>query len=492
MGRVLLFCLKAAVLIGLAFWLAMRPGEVSIEWLGYRLDTSVGILILAVAVLAATAALMYRFWRFLLRAPHDLTQRARAGKRQRGYQALTQGMVAVAAGEREEAARWARKADTLLDEPPLTMLLSAQAAQLTGDEAAARRYFTSMLDNEETKFLGLRGLLTQALREGDETRALDLARRAHALRPRTPWVLHSLFDLSQRCGDLETAERALKESVRAKALPRPEAERKHAVLLLERALSARREGAARREGEASAAGDGAAGDGAALDLAREARKLAPELIAASALFAELLIEADDKRKAARAIEEAWAVAPHPELARLYLLARPNQDSIERLKTLGRLAERNRSHPETHLARARAALEARLWGEARRHLEAAAGPGGLEGDPRESVCRLMAELEEEERADAEAARAWLSRAAGAARDPGWVCAACGALAEAWSARCGKCRAFDALAWTAPPHVALSATPTALEAPAESAGALALAAPEEDTKANLPAVTGTAAP
>ncbi len=475
MGRVLLFCLKAAVLVGLAFWLVLRPGEVSIEWFGYRLDTSVGILILAVAVLAAVAALMYRFWRFLLQAPRDLAQRVRAGKRQRGYQALTQGMVAVAAGEREEAARWARKADTLLDEPPLTMLLSAQAAQLSGDEAAARRYFTAMLDNEETRFLGLRGLLTQALREGDETRALDLALRAHALRPRTPWVLHSLFDLSQRRGDLETAERALEESVRAKALPRPEAERKRAVLLLERALSARRHGSARN-----------GGDGAALDLVRTAHKLAPGLIAASALFAELLIEADDGRKAARVIEAAWALAPHPELARLYLVARPNPDSIERLKTLGRLAERNRSHPETHLARARAALEARLWGEARRHLEAAAGPGGLEGRPRESVCRLMAELEEEERADAEAARAWLTRAAGAARDPGWVCAPCGAVAEIWSARCGKCQAFDALAWTAPPQVAPAVAP-ATEAP----GALALEAPKEDTKAGLPAVTGTAA-
>jgi HemY protein len=387
-------------------------------------------------------------------------------------------MVAVAAGEREEAARWARKADTLLDEPPLTMLLSAQAAQLTGDEAAARRYFTSMLDNEETRFLGLRGLLTQALREDDEARALDLARRAHALRPRTPWVLHSLFDLNQRCGDLEAAERVLKESVRAKALPRPEAERKHAVLLLERALKARRE----------------EGAGAALDRAREAHKLAPDLIAASALFAELLIEADDKRKAARVIEAAWAVAPHPELARLYLLARPSEDSIERLKTLGRLAERNRSHPETHLARARAALEARLWGEARRHLEAAAGPGGLEGQPRESVCRLMAELEESERADAEAARAWLTRAAGAARDPGWFCASCGALAEAWSARCGKCRAFDALAWTAPPHVAPAVleAPAVIEAGAAAAGVPALAAPKDDTKAGPPAVTGTAAP
>jgi len=435
-GRVLLFCLKAAVLVGLAFWLAMRPGEVSIEWLGYRLDTSVGILILAVAVLATVAALMYRFWRFLLHAPRDLSRRVRAGKRQRGYQALTQGMVAVAAGEREEAARWARKADTLLDEPPLTMLLSAQAAQLSGDEAAARRYFTAMLDNEETRFLGLRGLLTQALREGEQARALELVREAHGMRPRTPWVLQSLFDLTERSGDLEAAERALRESLRAKALPKPEAERKRAVVLVERALAARQ------------AGDSAA---TAIGHAREAHKLAPGLSPAAALLAELLLGGGAARKAAKVLEDAWARAPHPDLARLYLEARPSDDSLERLKTLGKLVARNPAHGESHLARGRAALEARLWGEARRHFEAAAGPDGLDGDPPEAVCRLMAALEASEHGDLDAARAWLARATAAPPDPAWVCGTCGASAASWSPRCGNCESFDALAWTAPPQV-----------------------------------------
>ena len=45
--------------------------------------------------------------------------------------------------------------------------LAAQAAQLNGDELAARKYFTAMLDRPETRFLGLRGLLTQALKTGD-------------------------------------------------------------------------------------------------------------------------------------------------------------------------------------------------------------------------------------------------------------------------------------------------------------------------------------
>ncbi len=465
MARVLLFCLKAALVIGLAYWLAETPGAVSIEWLGYRLDTSVGVLALVVAAVALVVALVYRFWRFLLRAPAGITRSLRASRRRRGYTALTQGMVAVAAGEREEAARWARKADALLDEPPLTMLLSAQAAQLSGDEAAARRYFTAMLDNEETRFLGLRGLLTLALRDGDHAKALELVRQAHALRPRTPWVLESLFDLSERCGDPRAAERALQEALSAKALPRPEAERKRAVLLLERALAARR-----------------AGEGAARELARQAHKLAPDLIPASALWAELLIEAGEPRRAARLLEEAWARAPHPQLARLYLQARPQADGIERLKALGRLTQRNPRHAESHLALARAALEARLWGEARRHLHDAAGGAGPDGTPREAVCRLMAELEEAERADLDAARDWLTRAAEAPPDPGWVCGGCGATAAAWSARCGKCAAFDSLAWTEPPRVGpkvLEAAPAAkpvLEAPAAPAAARVAAAPD----------------
>jgi HemY protein len=387
-------------------------------------------------------------------------------------------MVAVAAGEREEAARWARKAANLLDEPPLTMLLSAQAAQLSGDDAAARRYFTAMLDNEETRFLGLRGLLTQALREGEQARALELVREAHGMRPRTPWVLQSLFDLTEREGDLEAAESALRESLRAKTLPKPEATRKRAVVLLERALAAQR-------------AEDSTAQTTALTHVREAHKLAPDLIPAAALLAELLLATGQARKAAKTLEDAWARAPHPDLATRYLEARPSGDSLERLKILGKLVARNPEHPESHLARGRAALEARLWGEARRHLEAAAGPGGLaDGNPREAVCRLMAELEETERADMEASRAWLARAVTAPPDPAWVCGSCGARAASWRPRCGNCESFDTLAWTAPPQV--EAAPEIAPGLAPPAAKLpALAAPEVQTPAppapTLPAPT-----
>ncbi|MFQ6018606.1 MAG: heme biosynthesis protein HemY [Kiloniellaceae bacterium] len=462
MARVLWFCLKLVALVAVAVLLADLPGEVSVElpgyridviffaleWPGYRLDTSVGMLALGLGLVAAAAALGYRFWRFLIRAPGDIGRAVQAGRRRRGYKALTQGMVAVAAGEAEEAARWAKKAGALLDEPPLTMLLSAQAAQLTGDEAAARRYFTSMLDSEETRFLGLRGLLRQALRDGDDKAALGYVRRAHALRPRTPWVLTALFDLSERRGDFKTAERAVKEAARIKALSAGEANRRRAVLLLERAMAAH-----------------GGGDRAALKAAREALRLAPDLVPGALFLAERLVAAGQGAKAAKVLEKTWGLAPHPELARLYLAARPADDGIERLQRLGRLTAAEPEHPESHRTLPRAAFEARLWGEARRHLKAAAAADGLDGAPSESICRLMAELEEAEHGDAGAARAWLVRAAEAPADPGWVCGACGAVADAWSPRCGACAAFDALAWRRPPRVA--GLETRPEAPAQDA-------------------------
>ena len=210
MARTLFFCVKAAILVGIAVWLAGWPSEVSFllapyridlffvtfDWPGYRIDTNIGVLIFAAAIAAILVALLYRFWRSLYRAPGDVGRAVQSGRRRRGYKALTQGMVAVAAGEPDEASRWAKRADTLLDEPPLTMLLSAQAAQLTGDEAAAKRYFTAMLDSDETRFLGLRGLLTQAMRDGDTQAALDYVRQIR----KTPIVVNDArFFYANRC-----------------------------------------------------------------------------------------------------------------------------------------------------------------------------------------------------------------------------------------------------------------------------------------------------
>ncbi len=429
MTRALLLFAQIAVVVIVAVVLAQHPGEVAIQLEGWRVDTSLGVVVLAIVVIVVAAVVVARFWGAIRRAPGRFLESRRASRRQRGYKALTQGMVAVAAGDVAEAQRWARKADALLDEPPLTMLLSAQAAQLGGEEAAARRYFESMLDHPDTAFLGVRGLLMQAIKTDDKGEALRLAERAYALRADTGWVVDQLFQLQVEAGLWGEANQTMIEAIRRRTIPAAQARRRRAAVLVEYSRVADAEGDPEL----------------ALSRAREAHDLDPTLVPATVMLAGLFRARERAGKAARMIEEAWARAPHPELAQAYGSLVEDKDALARVKRFQRLFSFRPDHPESHIALAEASLAARLWGEARKHLETAAGK-----TPTARVCRLMAELEESENGNMAAARQWLARATTTAPDEAWVCNECGAVAGAWNALCGNCGAFGSLAWQTPPR------------------------------------------
>ena len=165
-----------------------------------------------------------------------------------------------------------------------------------------------------------------------------------------------------------------------------------------------------------------------------------------------MVDAGKGPRAALVIEKTWGVEPHPDLTAVYRAARPAADGVALTRAVGRLAATNPGHRESHVALAEAALEARLWGEARSHLRAAAG-----ADAPARVCRLMARLEEDEHGDAAAAREWLVRASVADPDPAWVCESCSNVAAEWTVLCGKCEGFNRFAWRTPPRVARLAGP-----------------------------------
>jgi HemY protein len=425
--RTLVWFVVAAVAMFAAVWLAEQPGSITAEWHGWRLDTNVGVILIVLVVLILLSVGAWLLYRWIIGAPGALFDTWGESKRRRGYQALTQGLAAVAAGDGAEAQKNARKAEALLSEPPLTLLLSAQAAQLTGDRDGAKRAFNAMLDDEQMAFLGLRGLIAQSLRDGDQGQALAYAERAFKLRPQTPWVVHSLFDMQAQIGRWREAQDTLDAGLRRKVVTADKGRTLKALLLVERSRAAERDGS----------------DADALALAREGFGLAPERIAVSSRLAELQIKTGDGRRAMRTLERGWALAPHPDLAALYLKASGENDALKRVGIVRKLAAQKPDDLESNLALAQAALDAGLWGEARRYLDAAGGT-----NPPVRVCRLMAEVEERAQSDQAKVHEWLARAATAPADKAWRCAACGAHHEAWHSVCESCGAFGTLHWRAP--------------------------------------------
>jgi HemY protein len=455
--RGFLALLVFVVAVAIAVFFADHPGQVEIAWQGWQVETSVGVLVAAAIIVALIMTFLVWVVLLIVGSPRAFLRRRRDRRRRAGYRALTQGMVAVAAGDPQEARRYARKADALLAEPPLTLLLSAQTAQLEGDETAAKKFFTAMLERPETEFLGLRGLLNQALRVGDRGTALRLTERAITLRPNTPWVVESLFDLEAREGRWAAAEETLAQASKRQLIPRERAGHHRGVILYELSCAA------------AACGDRRRG----VSLAARSQGLLPELATPAAHHARLLLDEHRTGPAARAVERAWRTTPHPELAQIYGMIHSGEAPLARVKSFERLAAQNPSARESHVALAEAALGAQLWGEARRHLDQAlkapappammvksANSASFSSAPESAIrdknhagptprlCLLMARLEEEEHGPGDAMRGWLDRAVTAMPDPRYICTECGGESLEWRSRCPHCGSFDRLLWRTP--------------------------------------------
>ena len=423
MIRVVAFLIVAGLAAAGAVWLADRPGEVAITWLGYHIDTSIMVAIVALIVLIVLATVLWSMTRLLMRSPTIAVHALEERRRRKGHEAIWRGLIAVGAGDTRAALRYAGNAERNTPAEPLTLLLQAQTAQLAGDQAGADAAFRAMAERPDMRLLGLRGLYVEAQRRNDLGTARRAAEEAAKDAPKLPWARQAVLEFRCAAGDWAGALAALEESRKSRSVDRDSYRRRRAVLLTAQALAA-------EEGDRDAA----------RALATEAVKLAPGLVPAAALAGRLLAEAGDMRKAGRIVETAWKQSPHPDLAETYAHLRLSDSARDRLARVERLAREPAGHPEGALAIARAALDAREFATARNAL------ASLAAAPTQRVALLMAELEKLETNDEGRAREWMARALRAARDPAWT--ADGFVSDRWLPVSPVTGRLDAFQWKVP--------------------------------------------
>ncbi|MER8378303.1 MULTISPECIES: heme biosynthesis protein HemY [unclassified Mesorhizobium] len=426
MIRILAF-LAVVFALGLGFaWLADRPGEMLVTFNGYQYQVS--LMVAAVAIVAVVAAVMIVWWlvKALWTSPYTISRYFRVRRRDRGYQALSTGMIAAGAGDGALARKKTKEAAKLIrsDQEPLIQLLDAQASLLEGDHEGAREKFETMLDDPEMRLLGLRGLYLEAERLGDRNAARHYAGRAAAVAPQLAWAAEStLEDLTGR-GDWDGALKLVDAQKSTRQIERDAANRRRAVLLTAKA-------------QALIDSDANAARTAAL----EANRLRPDFAPAAVAAAKLLFRLNDVRKGSKILEAAWKAEPHPEIAELYTHARPGDAVLDRLNRAKKLQDLKKNHAEASLAVARAALDAQDFSTARREAEAA-----IRIDRREGAYLLLADIEEAETGDQGKVRQLLSKAVRAPRDPAWV--ADGVVSDRWAPVSPITGRLDAFEWRAP--------------------------------------------
>ena len=424
MLRLVLFLLVVAAAAYSLSWLADRPGSLIITWQGYEVETSVFHAIVLLAALIGLSGLGWSVLRQIWQAPAAVAHFLKRRRQKRGLEALSGGMIAIGAGDRELAMRYAVQARKSLPNEPLTHVLRAQAAQLSGDRMTARRIFEAMLGTPDTEQLGLRGLFLEAEREGMQEAARQFAERAMRLNPKLRWPVEALFDIQCKMGNWAGALETLAVAKRHNHIDRTRAERRRAVLLTAKAQEAEDTDPER-----------------ALRLAREAHASAPDLVPAAAIAGRRLAARGNTSRAAKILQRAWKRSPHPDLAAAYAHARPGDSPRDRLARVKRLASLSPHSIESPIAVAMAAIEARDWDTARGALQPL-----LDGRLTQRVCTLMARIEGEQHADKGRVREWLARAVNAPRDPAWTTD--GVVSDHWAPTSPVTGALDAFQWRVP--------------------------------------------
>lgn len=424
MVRLFLFLgVVVVIATGLA-WLADRPGNLVINWQGYLIETSVFRAVVLLALLIGLVLFAWSLLRNLWGSPAALGSFLNRRRQKRGLDALSSGMIAIGAGDRAMATRYAIQARKSLPSEPLTHLLRAQAAQLSGDRATARRIYEAMLGSPDTEQLGLRGLFLEAEREGETEAAKQFAERAVHLNAALSWPVDALFDLQCKDADWAGALETLAIARKNGQIEKASANRRRAVLLTAQAQKA-------EDGDPERA----------LAWALEAHSLAPNLVPAAAIAGRLLASRGNTPRATKVIQTTWQKAPHPDLATAYAYARLGDSPRDRLDRVKKLAALNPYSLESPIAVAVAAIEAKDYDSARQALEPL-----LENRLTQRVCTLMAKIEGEQHGDKGRVREWLARAVNAQRDPAWT--ADGVVSDNWAPVSPVTGALDAFQWRVP--------------------------------------------
>ena len=390
------------------------------------------IVILLVLMMVAWLAfkllgLLIAFLRFLAGDETAISRYFARSRERKGYEALGEGMLAVAAGEGRVAQEKAARAEKYLDKPHVTNLLAAQAAEVAGDSAKAGQVYRKLLDDDRTRFVGVRGLMRQKLDEGDTSTALQLAQKAYAMKPRHTEVQNTLLDLQTKQGDWKGARGVLKDKRQQGELPKDVHVRRDAVLALQEAS------------EVLAHGNSISAREAAIS----ANRASPDLIPAAVLAARSYIAKQDYRNASRVLEKTWSVRPHPDIAATYAEIVPDETPAARLRRFDNLMRKNPDHEETRLLNAELLLAAEDFPAARRAL------GDLaEVHPTVRTLSIMAAVERGQGSDDSVVRGWLARALSASRGPQWVCDTCQNVMSDWGPICSNCGGFDTLSWKEP--------------------------------------------
>jgi HemY protein len=280
-----------------------------------------------------------------------------------------------------------------------------------------------MLEHKETEYLDARYLSESATKQHQLPKARELAQRAQSLNPAG---IPALLSLHIQLEEWQQGAIVVNRAVRKGQVSRQQQRHYNALLHTQHAIQLLDDGLI----------------DTSLAVARRAIAAKSEFTPARQVYIRALLAHGQHAKANRQIMSWWKQTQNPLLAELFHAAIGPLTRDSRLKQVRKLAALRPDSYESHMAVAQVAISCGEWRMARDALKKA-----LHNGDTALACKRMAEVEQGEYSDYDAAARWLTRSTTAAASPSWICTSCGTAATQWSSHCPRCESFDTLEWKA---------------------------------------------
>lgn len=421
-----LFLLFLCFLALIAFmWLAGHPGHVSIRWLGYDLETSITIflagLVLFLGALAVVLAFIYKLCQFPFRVTAFFSKR----HQKKGKLAFYGALAAYKAKDSRSLVLEADSLQKFLQEEPLSLFFKAQAALQEKNFDQAENLFKQLSAFKNAEFLGLQGLIEIALKQFNYKKLEPLLQKAEKYYPSSLWLQLLYLDSLLSTEHFDQAFKQVQKMERKGLIGAKVSAKKKAFVLL---LHGRKLKDSQNSEQA-------------FRLLEKAYSEDEGSLPVSVAYASELIERAEYKRAKKILEAAWKNGPHRDLADLYLKCDKEKEPFEQLKAIQRLASFAPNHYESHFQVAKACLNVKLWGNARKELTDLIH----KGEPAAELFSLMARLEREEHHDPTLEAQWLEKERNSHQKALWVCEECKCSSENWQGICKRCHHFDTFTW-----------------------------------------------
>lgn len=388
------FLLILVVLCIAGFSMMPDMGIITITAFGFRVTTSVLIVIAVLAVILYLWHLLKQ--PFLWLSSCQTWYQKRKQSQKEAY--LLLALKTVLDQDSAAKARLIKQKNTFFDKKSDENFIIDALFQ------PSPHTFEQLLHRPETELAGIHGLLDYAQKEGDWEETARLLQKAHDKNPDEPWVAEKLWQAQILQSDWAEALKTLDTLKKMGLIGKTEFQLRKALILVK------------------------------LGRVKEAYKLAPAEIEVALAYAKA-----EPKKAKDIIEDLWPKAPCQDAFVLFRKAIVGEKPAAQEKAVRKLVKHNPEAKQSLLALAETAADLEKWGDVKEYLTTYLSLYPLTV----TVAQMMAQAERRGWHHEEAAKDWEIKTRFARDEDGWGCGVCGHKTHEWDILCPKCNTFGSI-------------------------------------------------